>query len=1042
MVAGVKGVRLLRPASYTGKMFAYIGFRAPHIAAVGVTLLLLGVDARGAPDASPRDEFKLAQGFKIAEFAGPELAPDVHGMTLDDRGRVWVSGRGYLKVLVDEDRDGRADRAITFADWPKDGATGFLVEGPDIFVVGDGGLWHLVDRDGDDRPDGPPRRLLGLKTESEHGAHAIRRGPDGCLYLLCGNSSGKPARERLSPTSPIREPVAGCLLRLKAGHDAVEVVADGFRNPLAMDWNQDGDLFTYDSDNERCVSLPWYEGTRVYHVREGAHHGWENPERGSTWRMPPYFMDVSQPVIDLGRGSPTGVLWQPSRVLGKGGPAGCLLVCDWTFGRIQCVELAADGASYRGKGSVFLEAIGTSGFAPTALAGSLDRTLYVSTGGRGSRGAVYRLERVPSGSDSASPRAAPRDHAISDLNANRAKPDSPAQRRRALESFARDSNAVAMERAIRANWNDPDRAIRQAVARLIRRLPAESQDALFSSAQTPNQLLVVGLALATVRPEDVQTRIAEWLTQHPVRSADQSDAVRVLQIAVGDVPNRAAGGRVHEGYSRGHAIPIRPAVAGVIDALFPTRAADIDRELGRLAAMIELESLSFLDRVLAKIDLRSETPEDIHYLIVASRLRAAWNDSAVDRAAAALVDLDSKLTVARRNRDRNWPDRIKELTTDLAGRIDITGEHSKAPGRFAKALLARPDFGRADHVVFANVPGMDRKLLAERFLARSATDPDFVWSPPLIRLLEKLPRAETRPILRQQWEQVALRPAILAILAHDPDPVDTTRFAEGLELDSATAALALGALEQLPPTSEPRCWLSGIRALEMLPATEETAPMRRRIGAWLERSSGQRGMGDDRDRWLGWFRKTHPDLAGSAAPVSWDDWQRRLGRIDWSRGDARRGRIVATRAGCLGCHNGASALGPDLAGASRRFAREDLFRAIVEPSRDVPDRYRLHVIATTGGKVFQGLVVYEAVDSLLVQMGADQTARIPMDQVTARRIVATSPMPAGLLDRSSDADIADLAAFLGMATTTSQPAAREAAAATNGTAPRAARTKP
>jgi hypothetical protein len=28
------------------------------------------------------------------------------------------------------------------------------------------------------------------KTGGEHSAHAIRRGPDGWLYVLCGNNTG------------------------------------------------------------------------------------------------------------------------------------------------------------------------------------------------------------------------------------------------------------------------------------------------------------------------------------------------------------------------------------------------------------------------------------------------------------------------------------------------------------------------------------------------------------------------------------------------------------------------------------------------------------------------------------------------------------------------------------------------------------------------------------------------------------------------------------------------------------------------------------
>ena len=111
---------------------------------------------------------------------------------------------------------------------------------------------------------------------------------------------------RHAPTSPIREPVAGCLLRFTPDLKQSEIVADGFRNAYDFDFNPDGELFTYDSDNERCVALPWYEPTRFYHVIPGGRHGWLSPQRGTFWRMPPYFADVVAPLATLERGSPTG----------------------------------------------------------------------------------------------------------------------------------------------------------------------------------------------------------------------------------------------------------------------------------------------------------------------------------------------------------------------------------------------------------------------------------------------------------------------------------------------------------------------------------------------------------------------------------------------------------------------------------------------------------------------------------------------------------------------------------------------------------------
>jgi hypothetical protein len=57
-------------------------------------------------------------------------------------------------------------------------------------------------------------------------------------------------------------------------------------------------------------------------------------------------------------------------------------------------------------------------------------------------------------------------------------------------------------------------------------------------------------------------------------------------------------------------------------------------------------------------------------------------------------------------------------------------------------------------------------------------------------------------------------------------------------------------------------------------------------------------------------------------------------------------------------------------------------------------------------------VIYEAVDSLLLQTGAATTVRIAVDQIVTRRFTPTSLMPAGLLDKLTDREITDLYAYL------------------------------
>ncbi|HJZ55682.1 MAG TPA: hypothetical protein VKE74_12010, partial [Gemmataceae bacterium] len=291
-------------------------------------LLLLPCLAAGP---APVPDIHTPPGFTTYLYADQPLANDIYTMTIDDDGRVLVAGRGYVRVLVDDDGDGRADRAVDLIDGLKDGPMGLLAEGDSLYVVSDGGLKRYRGYNGKDKLRGPPETILALKTTGEHDAHAVRRGPDGWLYLLCGNMTGINPGKITSPRSPVKDPIAGTLVRISPDGKEVEVVADGFRNAYGFDFHPDGEAFTFDSDNERCVGLPWYEGCRFYHVVPGGNYGWRAPQLSQTWRKPPYFADVVPPIADLGRGSPTGVACYRHTQF----PAhyrGGFFLADWTFG--------------------------------------------------------------------------------------------------------------------------------------------------------------------------------------------------------------------------------------------------------------------------------------------------------------------------------------------------------------------------------------------------------------------------------------------------------------------------------------------------------------------------------------------------------------------------------------------------------------------------------------------------------------------------------------------------------------------------------------
>src|SRR5471032_1062768 len=178
---------------------------------------------------------KVPPGFEVIEFADGKLANDIQVMTVDPKGRVIVAGRGYIRILVDDDGDGKADRALDFAAEPKDGAMGLLWVGDPLYVLGAGGLRRFTAEKRADNADGPSELIRAMKTGGEHTSHAIRRGPDGWLYVLCGNGTFIKNPFVGQPSTPIREPIAGRVLRFRPDLKDGEVFAHGLRNPYSMD---------------------------------------------------------------------------------------------------------------------------------------------------------------------------------------------------------------------------------------------------------------------------------------------------------------------------------------------------------------------------------------------------------------------------------------------------------------------------------------------------------------------------------------------------------------------------------------------------------------------------------------------------------------------------------------------------------------------------------------------------------------------------------------------------------------------------------------
>ena len=150
-----------------------------------------------------------------------------------------------------------------------------------------------------------------------------------------------------------------------------------------MAFNEDGELFTYDSDMEWDMGLPWYRPTRICHVTSGSDFGYR--ENNGKWS--PSYADNVPAILNIGPGSPTNVMSGADTRFPEKYRKG-LFAFDWSYGIIYHVDLEPEGSTYKGKAEEFI-----SGSPLPLTDGAIgpDGAMYFLTGGRRINSDVYRV---------------------------------------------------------------------------------------------------------------------------------------------------------------------------------------------------------------------------------------------------------------------------------------------------------------------------------------------------------------------------------------------------------------------------------------------------------------------------------------------------------------------------------------------------------------------------------------------------------------------------------------------------------------------------
>jgi putative heme-binding domain-containing protein len=134
-------------------------------------------------------------------------------------------------------------------------------------------------------------------------------------------------------------------------------------------------------------------------------------------------------------------------------------------------------------------------------------------------------------------------------------------------------------------------------------------------------------------------------------------------------------------------------------------------------------------------------------------------------------------------------------------------------------------------------------------------------------------------------------------------------------------------------------------------------------------------------------------------------------------GDVRRGQAVfhSTKTACIACHSIGylgGKVGPDLTHIGKIRSDRDLLESIIFPSASIVRSYEPIQVTTKAGKVYNGLVIKDTPDEVVLVIGANQEARIRRKDIDDMQPSKVSVMPAGLDKQLSLQELADLVAFL------------------------------
>ncbi|MBA3699270.1 MAG: dehydrogenase [Planctomycetes bacterium] len=1035
--------------------------RLPHL------LLLCVLGGTSLPAADTRPMVQVAAGCTVDMVAGPPLVQRPVALALDEQGALYVTdssgksprgkevlndtGNRVLR-LVDDDGDGRYDRATVFADgltFPE----GCLWFDGSLYVGTTPTITRLTDGDGDGVAERRETWYDGKTlTGCANDLHGPYLGADGLMYWCKGafdeqihTVAGQPWRSR-----------AAHIFRSRPDGSRFEpVMTGGMDNPVDV---------VQTSRGQRIFTTTFFQ-----HPEAGRRDGLIHAVHGGVWGKDHDVLrghrrtgDLMPVLTHVGAGAPCGLVVLESSAFGADAPDS-LIACQFNLHKVSQHLLSDHGSTLRTRDRDLLWSSDID-FHPTDVIEDADGSLLIADTGAWYKiccptsqlakpdvlGAIYRVRStsavVPNdprglaldwstgdphilGQRLADVRPAVRQRAqqvlarqgaraVPALSALLDQAPTAATRRLALWTLARIDDVTARA-AGRRGLADVDTSVREVACHVVALWSdADAGAALRPLLQHPHAGLRRVAVEASGRcspatPEHLRAVVAalgpdsDRFLEHAVIFALQEMLLRLPPAAVEGLWSTWPSLDAAEGPSAWRALLI------AVDQALPQHLA--------------------VERVLPLLD-HSQTPVNEAARWIISH-RPDWGAALTGHFSARLRD--PKLDATARTQ-------LQHLLTRLATAPHVSEFLAVAARDGDLPLPARVAVVKAmAEVSVSRTPSSWAQALADVFTSREPT-----LLAEALDAASRLPfRAGSDQVLADALSRVgrdttladALRVRALAAVPGGVGAIDQALFdlltahvqPQGAV---ATRAAAVRAIAGAALTAGQQRMLLATLATcgplelgRLLPVYTRGTQTDEELGlaliATLRSAKAGPALRAEQIRTLAavfppvvqtaaqaWLTTLHQDAATQAARL--DDLLTTL-----PAGDGRRGQEVFTspRAACTTCHTigyVGGRIGPDLTGIGKVRNRRDLLEAVIYPSASFVRSYEPWLITTADGQLHMGTISNEGPDFIVLTLVGGLTQRIARQDITEAKPSPVSLMPAGLETLLSAQELADLLVFL------------------------------